>query len=278
MIQKVGVLYNPKRQNAHSLAHQIANLAGQLGASSTILPAWDEDAIRRVLPEWQLVITCGGDGTILRMTRLAAPLGIPQLGINLGNLGFLAEIQPDEIEERLPAYFDNECWIEERAMLSAEVRSANSTGQRPDAQFDALNDVLVARASHPRIIRVRVMIDDIEYGVLNGDGVIVATATGSTAYALAAGGPVLAPTLRSPVLVPVCVHVTRAVPLVLPPEASVSLQVVSGFPAIMSIDGQIDRPLTEGDEVSVKLSPHTARFLRAKKPDHFYSVLGRILR
>ena len=283
MIKRVGVLYHPKRADALAVARQTAEILGRHGVACSLLPAWEEEAIRAALPDWDMVVTCGGDGTILRTTRLAAPLGVPQVGVNLGKLGFLSELQPAEVSERLPAYLSGVYSIEERAMLRATLHVASEAPAQREAgssehQFDALNEVLVARGALPRVITVKVAIDGVEYHTFSGDGLIVATATGSTAYSMAASGPVLTPTLRNMILNPVCPHSTRATKLVLPPDACVTVEIVAGSPAILSIDGHVDLALGNGDTIRVGLSPHVAKFIRARPLEHFYGVIGRTLR
>lgn len=283
MIERCGVVYHPARIGARELALSIAEMLLRRGAAGTVLSSWDDEKVRAAIPEWQMVITCGGDGTILRTTRLAAPVGVPQLGVNLGRLGFLAELRPDEVASRLPDYLDGDCWIEERTMLRVDVVPKSgghpNDGERPrqPKQFDALNEVLVARGILPRLISVGVAIDDRPYHTFGGDGVLVATATGSTAYSLSAGGPVMHPRLRNLLLTPVCSHPSRGVPLVLPAEAEVRLDYLSNQPAVVSVDGQLDVPIETGDSVIARVSPHVARFVRSTARDHFFEVLNRVL-
>jgi NAD+ kinase len=280
----LGVLYHPRREDARVVAHQAAEVLEKHGATVALLPAWDDEVIVTSMPEWQLVVTCGGDGTILRTTRLAAPLGVPQLGINVGRLGFLAELKPDELSEKLPLYLNGEYWIEKRSMLRATLllsrggQTVAAEPAGPGQQYDALNEALVARGALPRVIRVRVSIDGTEYSTFTGDGVMVTTPTGSTAYSLAAGGPVVAPQLGNLTLTAVCPHLARAVPLVLGSEAKIRLELLGGNAGILSIDGQVDVALGQGDAVEVSASPHVARFVRARSPGYFYELIGRVLR
>lgn len=285
MSKHLGVLYHPKREEARAVAHQAAEVLEKHGASVTLLPAWDDEVISASLPDWQLVVTCGGDGTILRTTRLAAPLGVPQLGINVGRLGFLAELQPDDLSEKLPRYLNGEYWIEKRSMLRATLlfNQCNQTVAAeplagPGQSYDALNEALVARGALPRVIRVKVRIDGTEYATYSGDGVMVTTPTGSTAYSLAAGGPVVAPHLGNLILTAVCPHLARAVPLVLGSEATIRLELLGSHPGILSIDGQVDVSVSQGDVVEVSASPYVARFVRARSSGYFYELIGRVLR
>jgi NAD+ kinase len=162
MISRVGVLYHPRRPDARASAEQAAGILAGLGVEATMLPAWDDEAIRSAMPDWQMCLTCGGDGTILRTSRIAAPFGVPQLGINLGRLGFLSELQPDELASRLPDYIDGGHTIEERAMIRGALRlmpSADGEPPQPAAHYDALNEILVARGVLPRVVRVAIEID-----------------------------------------------------------------------------------------------------------------------
>lgn len=278
MISRVGVLYHPRREDARHAAEQSLPVLARHGVRPTLLSAWEDEAVRKAMPEWQLCLVFGGDGTILRVSRIAAPFGVPQLGVNLGRLGFLSELQPHEVAERIPDYLDGRHAIEERTMLRATLYSEQLRADGPPPQFDALNEVLLARGALPRLVRVAISVDGAAVATFGGDGVLVATATGSTAYSLAAGGPVLAPNLRNMVLNTVCPHVARLSPLVLPPEAVVRLQVVGGLPAVLSMDGQIDVSVVSGDAVEIGVSPYVARFVRARPQAHFYEVIGRALR
>lgn len=282
MISRAGVLYHPKRDDTRLAAERATEILASHGVKATLLPAWDDEAIKAALPSWQLCITCGGDGTLLRTGRLAAPYAVPQLGINLGRLGFLAELQPEEMETRLPEYLNGDIPVEERSMLRATVRRhvdrAHGGAHKPPQVFDALNEVLVGRSAVPRVVRVTIAIDGVPFTEVAGDGVLVATATGSTAYSMAAGGPVLWPVLRNLLLNAVCPHVGRFSPVVLAPTSHVEMEVTSGFPASVSIDGQVDVALADKDLVEVVLSPHTARFVRARPPAHFFGLIGRVFR
>ena len=184
--------------------------------------------------------------------------------------------------ERLPLYLAGRFAIEERAMVRAEfhpaapVEEGEANGR--GSEFDALNEILVTRGALPRVVRVNVTIDGAPFSTLAGDGVLVATATGSTAYSLSAGGPVLDPRLNNLLLTAVCPHVERLGPVVLPADAVVRMQLVGGNPGILSVDGQVDLAMASGDTVVVSISPYRARFVRARPPSHFYERIGQVLR
>jgi NAD+ kinase len=211
----------------------------------------------------ELVLSIGGDGTILHVARMTARLSVPILGINLGRLGFITEIDGDEVLSHLPGLLKGEGWIEERAMLEARVA---------DKGFHALNDV-VLRSVAVCLVNIEAEVDGTTITTYRADGVIVATATGSTSYSLASGGPILHPQSKEIVLQPIACHLGLSHGLVLPAQSTVDLNVARGEKVLLSIDGQIELPLSDGQNVRVKLSPYVARFLRIHEPTYFYSSL-----
>ncbi len=185
---------------------------------------------------------------------------------NFGNLGFMTELKADDALDKLPRLLGGKGWIEERAMLQAEAVSLGKT-------FHALNDVVVGRGSSARLVTVETKVDGESLTVYRADGVIVATATGSTSYSLAAGGPIMYPQARQILLQPICPHLVLENALVLPPEAVVQLKVITNHEAMLSLDGQVESPLRSGDEVKVRLSPNVTRFLRIQPKNYFYASL-----
>jgi NAD+ kinase len=188
---------------------------------------------------------------------------VPILGINLGRLGFITEVDEDEVLSHLPGLLNGKGWIEERAMLEAQVA---------DKSLHALNDI-VLRSVAVRLVNIEARIDGTALTTYRADGVIVASATGSTSYSLASGGPILHPQAREIVLQPVSCHLGLSHALVLPPQSIVDLKIAPGERVILSIDGQTELPLSDRQSVRVKLSPYIARFLRIHEPTYFYSSL-----
>ena len=265
--KKVGILFQPKIAAAEDLARQLAKVVGDLGAAVWVCSAWEEDRAREQAGETELVISLGGDGTILRAARVASPLSIPILGVNLGRLGFMTELRPDDALNRVPAFVKGEGWGEERAMLQAELVSSDMP------PFHALNDVVVGRGERCRLIRVKATADGELVTTYKCDGLILATATGSTGYSLAAGGPMLHPLAREILLQPIAAHLSLGTALVLPSEATVELEVRTTHQATLSIDGQIEVPLSDGAVVRVRRSPHITRLMRTQRSTLFYETL-----
>ncbi len=213
-----------------------------------------------------LILSIGGDGTILRAVRAVVPQVVPIVGINLGNLGFMTELKADEALDKLPRLLDGKGWIEERAMLEAELPSK-------DKFFHALNDVFVGRRSFARLVRIETKVDGELLATHRADGVILATATGSTGYSLASGGPILCPQAKEIIFKPVCPHLALDRAVVLPPDVEIKLKVTTTHEAMLSIDGQVELPLNSEDEIKIKCSSHVARFLRIRPRAYFYSYL-----
>jgi NAD+ kinase len=271
-IKNIGILHHPRLPESLTTANALAERLSELGAFPWLASVRDEDAIARKLPTLDLLMTLGGDGTILRAARLAAPVGKPLLGVNMGQLGFLAELEPDEVLSKAEAILEGRFWMEDRLML--QVTSISNEGRcKLSTPLLALNDAAVGRGLLSRTVRVETHIDGDYLTTYIADGVIVATPTGSTAYALAAGGPILQPELRNLLLTPIAPHLTVVHSLVLLPTAIVELKITTDHPSSLTIDGQNDIPLESGDVVTVTASPHTSRFLRFQPKAYFYRTL-----
>ncbi len=262
-MKRIGILYHPLREKARDLSEKLEEFLSSREVSSWRCSTRDEDEARSQMAGTELILSIGGDGTILHVARIVTPLSVPILGINLGRLGFITEIDGDEVLSHLPALLKGKGWIEERTMLEAQIE---------DKSFHALNDV-VLRSVAVRLVNIEAEIDGTALNTYRADGVIVATATGSTSYSLASGGPILHPQSREIVLQPISCHLGLSHALVLPSQSTVDLKVAHREKVILSIDGQVELPLSDGQNVRVKLSPHTARFLRIHEPTYFYSAL-----
>jgi NAD+ kinase len=283
-IRRVGISHHPRLPDSQPLARAIGESAERLGLTAWLGSARDEEGLRRQVADLDLLIILGGDGTLLRAARLGSPHGVLLLGVNLGQLGFLAELTPAEVASALPKILEGHYWVEERLMLRGRVRRTKDEGRKtkdevqtshlgPAEYFDALNDIVVGRGSLSRTVRVEARIDGDYLTTYVADGVIVATPTGSTAYSLAAGGPILEPELKNLLLTPIAPHLTVVHSLVLPSTAEVALRVATDHPASVTIDGQIDLPLQDGDTVIVTASPHVSRFVRLQPKAYFYRTL-----
>jgi NAD+ kinase len=266
----VGIVYNPLAPDSERLVQELSQKL-DLGDSSWIVPT-SSKANQVPPPSTSLIITVGGDGTILWATQIAAPREIPILGVNLGRVGFMTEVKADEAVRRVGEYLDGRVWVEERSMIQARVVSEDA-GYKDEKPLQALNDVVVGRSAISRLVHLEVSIDDTILTTYRADAVIVATATGSTGYSISAGGPILHPQSRDMLLNPVATHLGLGSALVLAPDSVVEVALRSNYKAVLSVDGRVDLDLEPGEIVEVKRSPYIARFLRAHPPNHFYSVL-----
>jgi len=269
-VKKVGILYHPMVEAAQVKARELQEFLSSRGISVWLCSAWEVEQAKSLLNDTSLILTTGGDGTILRAAQVALSKNIPITGINLGKLGFMTELSTDEAMKKLPPLLAGEGWIDERAMLQAELAT---TDQEHPQIFHALNDIVVARGAIARVIHAEVSIDDEHLTTYKVDGVILSTATGSTSYSLAAGGPILHPQSRDFLLVPLTPHLSSDYTLLLPQASVVKVRVKTFHQATLSIDGHINLPLSDGDVITVKRSPNSARFLRIHHVASFYGTL-----
>ncbi|MFH0910236.1 MAG: NAD(+)/NADH kinase [Planctomycetota bacterium] len=202
------------------------------------------------------VVIFGGDGTLLRAARNLGDSTAPVLGVNLGRLGYLAALAPGELFEGVAAFLEGRAELSERMMLDCVLDAGGRT-----ERFRALNDVLVA-SSAGRIVDLAIEADGLPLTAFRGDGVIVATPTGSTAHSLSAGGPIVSTAVRAMLLTPLCPHELANRPLVLSDKERLAIRAAPGSaPVRLAIDGQVSRPLPEGAEVRVAASPHLFRLV-----------------
>lgn len=283
----VGILYHPRVPEAHTLAKSLTQVLQARAYKVWSASAWDEQEATGLMAGTLAVVSIGGDGTILRAARAVIPQPIPILGIRFGRLGFIAEVPPETALERVPPLLEGEGHVEVRAMLQATLartkldpalREKHHPLLSGEPGFHALNEVMVARGAPGRPINVQVTIDGQLLTTYRADGVTVATATGSTGYVLSTGGPILRPTSECYVLTPVAPHATLNNAIVLEPESIVDLTVYSDHGATVSIDGQVDVAIEDGETITIRRSPYSARFLRTAATDHFYASLIHRLR
>lgn len=268
-LRRAAILYHPMVSAARDVKDEVIRLLSSRGVESVACSVWEAPEALDLVTGADICITLGGDGSMLRAARLAAPLGIPIMGINLGKLGFLAEVEPADVQARLPGIVEGSYWIEARMMIRAALwRRGLVIGE-----FDCLNEVVVARRNLSRVVRIQASIDGHALTTYTADGALVATPTGSTGYSLAAGGPILHPEVRNLVLAPISAHLSLRSPLVLPDTTEVRLTVHTDHEAGASFDGQSDVELLSGDALVVKVGPHVARFLRSQERSYFYHTL-----
>jgi NAD+ kinase len=269
-IKRIAVAAHPQLPQAMDEANQIAQFLKGLGIEAQAGLLYAEDLRRRVqASEFDLLIAIGGDGTMLRAGHLCGPSGIPILGVNLGHFGFLMEIHKREWPELLPRLLSGAYWLEQRMMLCTELWR----GDKKLGQWEVLNEVVVTRGNLVRPVQLIASVDGQFLTTYVADALIASTATGSTAYALAAGGPILPPELRNILLVAVAPHLSLDRAVVLPEGATVSIQVHTDHQAVLSVDGQPPVEIFNEDRVDAFASDHTVQFVRFQDPGYFYRNL-----
>ena len=266
-IKCIGLVYSTRAERSPALAQEIqAWLLNTRGVEVWCCPM-SECPIDPFSAD--LLITLGGDGTILRVAQWAAPAEVPILGINLGRVGFLTEAAPELWQTTLTQVLDGKAGVESRMMLCVTLLRQGVA----IAQEQVLNDAAVSRGALARTVRLHTSIDGTVMTRYVADGLILATPTGSTAYAYAVGGPILPPWLDNIVVVPAAPHLSMERPIVLSEGVTVRIVVTGGRPAVLTVDGEVHAELESGDEVLVEASPHVARFARVREETYFYKTL-----
>src|SRR5262245_39715939 len=249
-------------------------------ADSRLIQLLGEEELADYLPdargfdtdEIDALVTLGGDGTLLRGARLVAADHVPVLGVNLGFLGFLTSIAPGELEDSLERILRGECWIDERFTLDAVVEGRNG---KLTASYNALNDAVLHKGGFARVVRLTVFIgpDREEVGSYTADGIILSTPTGSTAYNLSAGGPIVVPTVDCILATPICPHTLVIRPLVLPSGAEIFIEVRTPTEEmILTVDGQDGEHLQPGDRLVVRRGKPTVKLIRLPGQTFFQTL------
>lgn len=253
------------------MAEEIHLWLAEQGVDSWTAAPQDDESPPARMAGTSLLIVLGGDGSTLRAARWSVPESVPLFGINLGRVGFLSEASPDDWRDKLGRVIAGDFWIEERLLLRAELWRAGDMLET----FVALNEVVIGRGAQARVIRLHLLVEDDSVTTYVADALIVATPTGSTAYAMAAGGPIMPPQLQNLLVLPVAAHFSLNRPLVLHENAIVSVRVEMRHEANLTADGQMGVPLLDGDVVTVTKHDLPCLFARVEDAGYFYRRLMR---
>ena len=271
--ETIGIVFNSRVPEAQTMSEALVERLN-LESRSWIRAADELESDPPPADQTDLILTVGGDGTILRTAAVAVPYGVPILGINMGRLGFMTELEAEEALDRVPHYMEGAARVEERSMFQVHlVSGAARESAGNGGGYRALNDAVVGRGAISRLVRVKAVINGAHLTDFRADAIMVCTASGSTGYNLSVGGPILPPESGDMIVKSVAPHVGMAPALVLPADSTVELTVDSDYEAILSVDGYIDVQLAWGDSVRVEKSPYKAAFLRANPPEDFYATL-----
>lgn len=275
-LRRIGVVGHPRYERFESAFDTLRRIIGERGLALAVEPSLEDAAPEAGAFEpgaFDLLVTLGGDGTLLRGARLVAPHHTPVLGVNLGHLGFLTSISPGELEDALDRVLTGEIVLDTRFTL--DVRVLDSTGDEP--AYVALNDAVLHKGGFARVVRLAVFVGDAtgeeEVGTYAADGIIVATPTGSTAYSLSAGGPIVVPTVDAILATPICPHTLAVRPLVVPAASTITVEVLS--PAeemILTVDGQEGGALAPGDRIVIGRGEATVPLVRIPDQSYFTTL------
>lgn len=271
-MKKIGIICKPGRKEPQEILKELLPLLRQKGcetfvdadaAAALSISGFSRDEIASFV---DLVLVLGGDGTMLNVSRLVAEKGIPILGINLGSLGFITEVNRDEIFNAVDKMLNDGFEIEERLMLSAAI---HRNGKKI-TEYIVLNDIVINKGALARIIDLETNINNNYVTTFKADGLIISTPTGSTAYSLSAGGPILYPTLESIVLTPICSHTLTNRPIVLPDNSKIEIIIKSlSEDVFLTLDGQVGFPLRMDDVIEISKARYKAKLLLPVGHDYF---------
>jgi NAD+ kinase len=267
----IGLLYHPGREQAQSLATVLHSLIEKEGHGAWHLPVEAEDEWRERVSQTDLLFTLGGDGSILRVAPTCAENDVPIVGVKFGRLGFLSELMPADVIQSLPRFLNGEYWIEERSMLDCQIEDES-------IRTVALNEAVISQGHVRRVLDIKVWIDDAFLADYVADGLMISTATGSTAYSMVAGGPILHPEVRNMLITPMCALRGPTTPFVLRQSARLRLQVFHQHEAVVTIDGLPVGDLANEGMMHLTTATQTCKFARVQERTYFYETLVRKLR
>ncbi len=262
LYKKICTVVNPESSQAKDLSKILATKYSDL--SWQIIEDFDFSDINPM----DLVIAIGGDGTLLRAVSLSLQYDVPVLGINMGTVGFMTEIEGENAIEELDFYFNQKVRTEVRSLLEVELNFDN----KPKV-YKALNDIVIARGSSVSMVETITEIDGIHLATYRGDGIVVSTATGSTGYSLALGGPVIDPKSNDFYIKPIATHMSQFGGVIVNSQSICKITISSRKDAQISIDGFIEHKISDGDKISLKISETNAKFLRKNPSNHYWSTI-----
>jgi len=265
-LEKIGLIYHPRALNVlDDLTRRIAGKKPLAWSASL-----DElDEVQNKVADSELILVLGGDGTMLRSARVASPHGVLLLGLNLGSVGFLTEANPARVEDIMDEVLAGRYEVEERMTIKATLKSE----ERPETSFVGLNEVVLARGSAARAVKISIEVNQIYFRTYRGDGVMVSTPTGSTAYSFSAGGPILLPLLPNLVITPICPHISLCNSLVISDKDKVTLQFLTHHDGVLAVDGYLNLPVHHLDRIEIAANNYPCRFVKTRFNRSFFELL-----
>jgi NAD+ kinase len=269
-VTRIGFAYNPTIEAAAELGERAAGWCRMRGVDHWSAPAGETAALVERLPGTDVLVVLGGDGTFLRAAQAVAQVDVPLLGINLGKVGFLSKAEAHELEAVLTQLHAGAYAVRGRMGLAGSILPA---GRPAEAGFTALNDIVVARGSLARVVKLDVTIDESHLATFVADGLVVASPTGSTGYSFSAGGPILDPHSRNLVVTPIAGYLSSLRSIVVSPRQVVRTLVLDAHEALVSVDGREDHRIAVGDVVEVRALERPIRFVEPDGAMPFWDLL-----
>ncbi|WP_027632916.1 NAD(+)/NADH kinase [Clostridium hydrogeniformans] len=272
-MKNVGLNINTSKDKDEKILKEILKIIKTYMDCNVIIFKDSKNLDSEASKDLDFIISLGGDGTMLSTSREVSKFNVPILGVNIGTLGFLTAVEVSGFIEAIKKISKGEFSIEKRTMLSCKFKKHNSF-----LSFDALNDIVISKGTLSRMIRHDIEVNNIFYGSFMADGVIISTPTGSTAYSLSAGGPIIFPTLDVIELTPICPHTQGIKPLILPATDILNIKVRKGNESVfLTVDGQEATKLDGIEEVSITKSEHYCQLIRLEDYDYFSILRNKIL-
>ena len=270
-VKRIGLAYNPTNDAAIELRERAAGWCRMRGLDHWASAAGDYETLLTELATSDALIVLGGDGTFLRAARAVAEVDVPIIGVNLGKIGFLSKVEAHQLESVLGQVADGQFGIEERMAAKATVHPGGH--DQGSEEYIALNDVVVARGTLARVVRLDVNVGTSHLATFIADGLVISTPTGSTGYSFSAGGPILDPVARNLIVTPIAGYLSAIRSVVVSPRHTVRCRVVDAVEALISIDGREDRPVQVGDVIAVTALGRPIRFIEPHGALPFWDLL-----
>lgn len=271
-VKRIGFAYNPTIEAALELRERATGWAAMRGLDHWATTAADYEVLARELPGTDVLVVLGGDGTFLRAARAVADVDVPLLGINVGKIGFLSKVEAGDLIRTLDRLVAGRYTLEHRMALEGRILRPSASAAGPEVHA-ALNDIVVARGSLARVVRLDVSIDESHLANFVADGLVVASPTGSTGYSFSAGGPILDPTARNLIVTPIAGYLTTIRSVVVGGSVVVRCRIADAHEALVSIDGREDVPIDVGDTVEVRALERPIRLVQPEGSMPFWDLV-----
>ncbi|MFX0548944.1 NAD(+)/NADH kinase [Hathewaya histolytica] len=271
-MQRIGININRTKEKSKEVLDFIKTIIYEEIENSTVVVLDEVNLSPSTLKELDMVISLGGDGTILNTSRLLEGYSIPIFGVNIGNLGFLTSSELHNFKEELRSILKNDFKVEDRLLLNC------SMNEDDNISFKALNDIVISKGTLSRIVKFNIYIDDSLFTSFKSDGIIISTPTGSTAYSLSAGGPIIYPTLKVIAITPICPHILGMRTLIIDSNSKIVIKPELSLDKIfLTVDGQNSKEMSKNDYITIQSAEKKCKLIRTKSYDYFSVLRDKII-